>query len=293
MKEQEARTVETLTAAPKLGPILARAALPGKRRGESVPAVDLRLEGLRIDRVDLTAYQRLCGFTADDRLPHTYPHVLGFGLQASLMSRPDFPMPMVGLVHVENAITVHRPLTADDVLDLTVRAQRLRAHPKGRTVDLVTEVEVAGERVWEGVSTYLARGNGDPETAGSAPSPALPQGFPVAQWSLGGDLGRRYAAVSGDVNPIHLTSLTARAMGFPGAIAHGMWSYARVLGALGHKAAGAGTSHVWFRKPIVLPSKVDLVVAQGTAEEDGAIIAGLRSTRRPETEHVVVRFTRH
>ena len=48
-----------------------------------------------------------------------------------------------------------------------------------------------------------------------------------------GDIGRRYAGVSGDPNPIHMYAVTARLFGFKSAIAHGMWSYARVLAALG------------------------------------------------------------
>ena len=51
------------------------------------------------------------------------------------------------------------------------------------------------------------------------------------EWRLPGDLGRRYAAVSGDRNPIHLYALTAKAFGFPRQIAHGMWSKARCLAA--------------------------------------------------------------
>lgn len=92
-------------------------------------------------------------------LPHTYPHVVGFPLQMELMSRKDFPLPLMGLVHVENVITVHREVRFDEDLEITVTAQNLRAHPKGKVVDLVTEVDVAGERVWEGRSTYRPKKN--------------------------------------------------------------------------------------------------------------------------------------
>lgn len=288
------RPAHTLHGPPSLGLVYARgalAAVPGLstvlRRSAAVPSRALRLRGVTINGEHLTAYQRLCGFTADDRLPHTYPHVLGFALQASIMARRDFPVPMVGLVHLENTITVHRPLTVADVLTITVHAQLLAAHPKGRTVELVTEVDTAGGRVWEGRSVYLSRGSDDSGAPRRGEPPAMPEGFPAAQWSLPAGLGREYAAVSGDVNPIHLNALTAKAMGFPRQIAHGMWSYARVLAALGRRADGAVTSHVWFRRPILLPSTVDLVVDTKARP----LVAGLRSTRTPEVGHLVLTIT--
>lgn len=276
--------VETLPGIPALAPILARSVVSRKRSGGALPDLSLRVEALPVDRLHLGDYQRICGWSVGDVLPHTYPHVVGFPLQAALMTRPGFPLALAGLVHVENVITVHRTLTAEDALDVTVTATDLRRHPRGRQVDLVTEVTVAGERVWEGRSTYLARGGGAADAERGPRPPAMPVGVPNAQWHLPGDLGRRYAAVSGDVNPIHLFGLTARAMGFPRAIAHGMWTYARTLAALGPRAAGAVTSHVWFRKPVLLPASVDLVVA-GT---DTGVVAGLRSTRRPGIEHLVL-----
>lgn len=275
---------ETFSEAPSLAKVFVRAALAGKKSGSVLPASELVLTGHSVDRQHLMEYQRLCGFGVDDVLPHTYPHILGFPLQAELMARSSFPLPLVGLVHVENTITVRRRLSADDVLDVAVHAEDLRDHPKGRQVDLVTEVSVDGESVWSGRSTYLARGKGNPDAERGAEAPAAPKGVAAAQWSLPGDLGRQYAAISGDVNPIHMHPLTAKAMGFPKAIAHGMWTYARTLGALGRSVNGPSTSNVWFKKPVLLPGKVDFVVDRSQA----LVIAGLRSTRKPETEHLVL-----
>jgi hypothetical protein len=276
--------VEHFAHAPKLAPIFVKAALAGKKSGKTVPTTRLRLAGHEVDRTHLRDYQRLCGFAVGDELPHTYPHILGFGLQAELMARPAFPLPLAGLVHVENVITVHRALTAEDVLDITVSAANLRPHPKGKQVDLITEVDVEGERVWDGRSTYLARGKGDPEAGRGDQPPALPSGTGVARWRLEGDLGRRYGAISGDVNPIHMSALTAKAMGFPQAIAHGMWTYARTLAALGRHVNEPCTSHVWFKKPVLLPGSVELVVDKSVTP----VVAGLRSPRKPETEHLVL-----
>lgn len=284
--------VETLTSVPTLGAIYAKAALasvpglPGPRPSSELPERTLRLTGHRVERNDLLEYERTCGFANSDVLPHTYPHVLGFPLQMLIMTAKDFPLSAMGMVHVENVITVHREIRFDEELEITVAAQHLRAHPKGRVVDLVTEVDVAGERVWEGRSTYLARGRGDAEAERGEQPPSIPAGPAAAKWSLPGDLGRTYGRVSGDVNPIHMSAVTAKAMGFPKAIAHGMWTYARTLAAIGPITSGPGTSHVWFKKPVLLPGKVDFVIDKD--DRDGSVVAGLRSSRKPGTEHLVL-----
>lgn len=275
---------QTVTKIPSLGPIYAKAALPGKATGKELPSTRLSLTGHTVDRQELLEYQRICEFNNSDVLPHTYPHVVGFPLQMQLMSAKGFPLPLMGLVHVENVITVHREVRFDEELDIAVSAENLRRHPKGKVVDLVTEVDIAGERVWEGRSTYLARGRGDAEADRGEQPPVIPTGFAAAKWSLPGDLGRTYGLASGDINPIHMSGITAKAMGFPKAIAHGMWTYARTLAAIGPVTSGPSTSHVWFKKPVLLPGKVDFVIGK----EGDEVVAGLRSSRKPSTEHLVL-----
>jgi acyl dehydratase len=277
-------SARVLAESPSLAPLFVKAALTARGRGGSLPGTVLRREGVVVDRDHLLAYQRICRFPGTDVLPPTYPHVLGFPLQVSLMSGRDFPLPLPGLVHLENRIVVHRQLTADDRLDISVRAEGLAPQPKGQVVDLVTEVDVDGERVWDGRSTYLRRGHRGDAAAYREKAPTLPHRPPAAVLRLPEDLGRRYAAVSGDVNPIHLHPLTAKAMGFPRAIAHGMWTYARTLATLGHKAIEPGKSTVWFGKPVLLPGTVELVVDPDSTP----LVAGLRSTKDPSKTYLTL-----
>jgi acyl dehydratase len=227
-------------------------------RGHELPDTALGKD-VAVDRDHLAEYARVCGFPVADALPVTYPHVLAFPLQVELMARRSFPLPLPGLVHVRNRITVHRAIDATEPLAVCVHAEGLRAHPKGAQVDLVAHVDAAGVTVWEGRSTYLARGAGAPE---GAPEPAEPPGIedaaPAATWRVDAGTGRRYARVSGDVNPIHLHPLTARAFGFPRAIAHGMWTAAHALAALQGRLPEALTYDVAFGKPLLLPSTVEL-----------------------------------
>ena len=276
--------VRTLSQSPTLAPLFAKAALTQWGRGGDLAENALRREGVAVDRDHLLAYERVCGFGGGDTLPHTYPHVLGFPLQVALMADRSFPLPLPGLVHLENRITVHRRLTADDVLDVTVHAEDLRPHPKGQLVDLVTVVDVEAQRVWEGRSTYLRRGRAQVDAERGAQAPPLPDRPPAGVFRVPEGRGRAYAAVSGDVNPIHLHALTARAMGFPRAIAHGMWTAARTLAALGPATADPSSSHVWFGRAVLLPSTVELVVD----DTEETTVAGLRSAKDPATTHLTL-----
>jgi acyl dehydratase len=96
----------------------------------------------------------------------------------------------------------------------------------------------------------------------------------AATWRVPDDAGRRYAKVSGDVNPIHLSGLTAKAFGFKRAIAHGMWVKARALAALSGRLPEAMAVDVVFRKPLLLPSTVTL----STAPVDGGWDLAVRNT---------------
>ncbi|MEU0069721.1 MaoC/PaaZ C-terminal domain-containing protein [Streptomyces sp. NPDC006332] len=286
------RHLTVLTGSPSLAPLLARGALlsPFKRPRPDAgfPRTRLALPGLRVDLARLAAYERVCGFpTGDDALPPTYPHVLGFPLAMRLMSGRDFPLPLLGLVHTSVEITQRRAMTATGEYRITVYVDEVVPHRRGTEAAVVTEVRVADvgrtggvgaagdEVVWESRSTYLARHRTDvlPESTASvaAVTSIAEQRAPlptIAEWQLAGDVGRRYGAVSGDRNPIHLYPLTARLFGFRGAIAHGMWTVARCLAA--HGTPAAAVMRADFRAPVPLPGTVTYAAGDGLFELRGA-----------------------
>jgi hypothetical protein len=241
-------------------------AVPGAGRlpfvaggGGAMPDLELE-ERERAEAGRVADYARVCGFRVRDELPPTYPHVLAFPLHMRLMTDGSFPFSPVGLVHIGNRIEVRRPLRVGEELEIRVRPGRVEDHPKGRSFAIATDVRVDGELAWREESTMLRRGGGGSGGGDSALEDAAPDASAdfrfVAEWRLPGDLGRRYAAVSGDRNPIHMHSLTAKPFGFPRAIAHGMWTKARCLAALEPSLPDAYEVSVEFRKPILLPGRV-------------------------------------
>jgi acyl dehydratase len=246
-----------LSAPPALGGLYLRALRGG--RGDALPGRRLLVAGVEIDREHVAAYDAVCGFRLTDALPPTYLHVLAFPLAMALMTARDFPFRAVGLVHVENRIEQRRELTPAERPSLETWAEQLRPHRRGRRFDVVTEARVGGEVVWSERSTYLRReqapGGADPaERAEEDEPPRAVRAWIEAPKAI----GRRYAAVSGDRNPIHVSGAAARLFGMPGTIAHGMWMKARCLAALEGELPGACFAQVSFRAPLRLPGKAGL-----------------------------------
>jgi acyl dehydratase len=266
----DARTV--LQSPPAMPALFAKAALTSRGRGGNLPDTRLARTGVAVDPGRLAAYNRVCGFDLSDVLPPTYPHLLAFPLQLALMSDRAFPLGLPGLVHVRNRIDVLRPIGADEPLDLEVWAERLARHRSGATADLCTSVSVDGEEVWRGRSTYLGRGAEAPEGAPESDATVtVGETRTAATWRIPDDAGRRYAKVSGDVNPIHLSALAAKVFGFKRAIAHGMWVKARALAALTGRLPDTLSVDVGFGKPLFLPSTVRLSTAEAGGGWDVAV----------------------
>ncbi|HWT93986.1 MAG TPA: MaoC/PaaZ C-terminal domain-containing protein [Solirubrobacteraceae bacterium] len=245
------------------------------------PSLTRSVSGFTVDLEHLADYDRVCGFRFGGALPGTYLHMAAFPLQLELMTEGSFPFGVLGLVHVENRIEVLRPAGGDETFDVTVHAENLRPHPAGRAVDLVSSASVDGEEVWREVSTYLRPGGGSGSDGEKKKGPRKVEEPPraAAIWRVPDDIGRRYAAVSGDRNPIHLHPLSAKAFGMPGAIAHGMWVKARCLAALEGQlpADGRYAVEVSFKKPLVLPSKVAFSSTPG--RKQGVREFGVRSAK--------------
>lgn len=299
---------KTLDSSPSILPLYAKAALPmipgasllpfvPGGGGEIPEGLDLELGGVRAKPAEVSAYAKVCGFALRDTLPPTYPHMLAFPLHMAVMSDGSFPFGAVGLVHVENRIVQQRPIGVDEEMTIRVRPRPLQPHSKGKTFSLETEVLVDGEVVWESVSTMLRRGKGDEKAKTERGFVSVAADTPAsAEWKLGGDLGRRYAGVSGDRNPIHMHSLTAKPLGFPSAIAHGMWTKARALAQLESRLPDSFEVDVRFRKPVLLPARVEFAeqdageeilftvrdAKKGTPHLDG-LVRPLGSKPKPKT----------
>jgi hypothetical protein len=262
-----------------------------KRRPRSLPDREVVLADVTQSASRLAAYDKVCGFGVRDLVPATWLHVQTFPLQLVLLSAPDSPFSLAGMVHVTNSMTLMRPVSVGERLTLSSSYGPPREHRRGVLIDMVGEAHVGGELVWRGVSAYLVRGETLPGMLpeGQPDGVRLPSDVEIdadAVWRLPANLGRRYASVSGDINPIHTSALGGKAFGFPRAIIQGMWTHARVLATLEPRLGDTYRMDVRFTKPILLPSSVRF----GAARDGDAWMAVVRS-RSGEKSHLVARVS--
>ncbi len=255
--------IRELRNAPAMLPLFAKAVIragvkPGK--APALPDIGIRLRDVVLDSKHLATYRKVCAFPADGHLPVTYPHLHAHPLFMSLLLHEDFPFAAMGLVHVRNRITQYRRINEREQLDVECSFGELVQVEKGYEFSILTHVSTGGELVWESESTMFRRGGGSGGGQSRKAPPAATPAESFEEWKVPADAGRRYGAVSGDRNPIHLYPLTAKLFGFKRQIVHGMWSKARCLAALhGQLPDGAFSVDVQFKLPMFIPATVKFV----------------------------------
>ena len=235
----------------------------GLAKAGTIPRLEAHRDTVRVDVEKLTRYSSMCGFTDDGQLPPTFPQMLAGDLHIRLLADARFPLPVAGIVHFENRIVQHAPLPADGTYDLEAFVEGHRDTPRGVLFDVETRMSRGGRLVWEATTTVLSRPRDAAKSrAGREPGqrPAPPAAgleappLRTAVFHLPAELGRRYSALAGDYNPIHLSALTARPFGFKRAIIHGMWTLARCLGEMADELPPTPrVFSVRFERPVFLP----------------------------------------
>jgi len=193
-------------------------------------------------------------------VPMPYPQVHAIGLQMHLLTQKQFPLPLIGLVHLKNRIVQERELQADETLGMSVALVDDHATDRGREFDLQTTcTDGSGRAVWTAVATVLHRGKSGGKKRRGPPREEEGHLSEYHAIEAPEDIGRRYGRIAGDMNPIHLYPLTARLLGFERHIAHGMWTLARSCALVQpHLGRAPRELVVQFRQPLFLPGRAAL-----------------------------------
>ncbi len=199
----------------------------------NLPKTEALWNGARETAEKIQAYRDACGFGNNGKLPLLYPHVFTSAMHIHALADKHFPISALGAVHARNHILQRRQISETEPVDLKCSFGEARVLKAGLELDVVTRVNASGECVWESISSYLFRGRKFGDVGEASRLGAITElGEPTlkAQWHVPPDMGRRYARITGDYNPIHVSRLLAKvAFGFERDIVHGMWALAKCL----------------------------------------------------------------
>ena len=271
---------------PRIPVSLVRATAPWKRSASAttvLPDVHKEVAGWLPESKRLEAYRRVVESSA--QVPLAFPQVAVMALHLDLISSLSFPVRAMGLIHLASDIEVLDELPVDAPWTVRAWVGPGRHVRSGLEFTLCGEALVDGRTVWSSRAVTLSRSR----QAGGAEQSTVPPVSPPERseaWAEPVPLrveegtGRSFGRVTGDVNPIHLHSLTARAFGFKAAIAHGWWTTARIAALLEADSASPGRRlRIVFRRPVYLPSTPQLLarpVDDLPALDDDAVTAGQR-----------------
>lgn len=247
------------------------------RRGLSDPALLPRIEralaGATLDPAWLAAYRGSVGLSDGARLPPLALQLAAAPLHMAILGDAQFPFRALGLVHLSQRVIQSRAMAPHAPFDLRAYSADARWEKRGMSFGLVTEAWCEGECVWRGETRALAPGKSlapAPAAAAGATDdrdaarPACDEVLHVPEAT-----GRRYAAIAGDLNPIHQHALLARLFGFRRAIVHGTWTLARALALAELPRSPAFTLEAHFRRPVELPSDIRVRAWSGAGAETG------------------------
>jgi hypothetical protein len=224
--------------------------------------VKISTEGISLVReynqvsIDKLAAHKYCTyFGYAQKSPLCYLYTLAQKAQLALMVDPAFSITAPGLVHLENRLQSFQSLSFDKPFDLLTRVN-VPYKDEGSlipvfTVDFIQE----GEKVASCESLYLAKRKRKKKkkTKKSEVQPSIRPDH-QEEWALDRSLGKQYARISGDWNPIHTSKVFARISGFSAPILQGWYAVSRITQKIEDVFGKEVTDiDVSFKQPILLP----------------------------------------
>lgn len=223
---------------------------------------------LNVDNVHYASFCQEVDWPANEHAHPLYLQMLSLPLQMQCLLDKQSPFPLLGLIHAANKVFVLEHCDLSEPFECRVRFHDVRPHSRGWEVDVMLEALQSGNLVYRAISSYLVKVKAvhvaplGPKTDLSDEC-SLEDRALIADINASANTGRRYAKLSGDYNPIHLSAISAKAFGFKQPIAHGMWTLSCAVSAfVSHQENSQSITvkevNCRFKKPVFLPNNIHI-----------------------------------
>jgi len=234
-----------------------------KKANFEFPYLNVIMENASIDRANLLLYRNLTGYEDDGKLPVLYPHAIASPIYMFMLSQREFPLNLLGALHVKNRIISYRPISEKESFTIDVKLENSKILNNGVEFDFSVILSQRDEILWKGITTWFKRGNfGHSNEKLNTFDTLVPieRGKFFCELEIPEDIGKRFAKVTGDYNPIHISPFMARLFGLKKNIAHAMWFCGYVGRKLSHlKKNNPVQIDLAFKSPIFVGSKATVI----------------------------------
>lgn len=227
----------------------------GIKIGNNDIVIQEQFSNTSIDLKNLEAYRQYFDFKS--RLPLTYIYIIAQRALLHLMLHKDFTIAVPGIVHISNEILLNPEFNMNEEFEIK-SSMRVPVKEGSLFPTAVIQFYQNGIEVARNVSNYIAKRKST-QKRGKREVSESTFGVPsfTKDWFVKKSVGKSYAHLSNDKNPIHTSKLFAKIAGFKHPIAHGWYSVSRSVSTAEKQSKREfKTLHVAFNKPIYLPSNV-------------------------------------
>lgn len=206
----------------------------GFRDGDHIPLTTVSWDAFQFDEKTVNDYAAACGLKIENgRIPVLFPHSYFGPLHLKMLTDENFPLGMLGALHLRNHLIQSQALVLGKTYALKLAFTGERRRPQGLEIDYRTEIRDADRVVWESLTTFLVRKKfkqEDPESDYAQSIKGIESGAIVNTFPVPKNTGKRFGLITKDINPIHMSRLMAKAFGFERDLCHGMWALGKSLG---------------------------------------------------------------
>lgn len=244
---------------------------------------------------------------APDTIPVTYLQCLLNAMPMKMLTHRKFPLDIIGSVHESFKVESWKALSISDSEELRASCYLLPEITRSDKNDLLFQVrtkietEHGGERIMDITNEYRVLNPQRQTMKVSLQSNKSTAEVPInyfdertwqllSTWNFPIDTGRAYAALNGDINPIHLFPVTAMLFGYKSCIAHGMYSVCKLVNEKRFAdlttSKGPCTVTARFTRPTMLPNSEVMTFLKrgeneyviGTKNKDGQFKETVKGT---------------
>ena len=194
-------------------------------------------------------------------LPITYFYLISQRIQTSLMVEKDFPLPIPGMIHIRTKIDQKEDPILDSLITIKAEVSIINKDEGSLLPEFKETYFQNGVVIAEVKSSYLVkrkRKKGNRKKRVNTIIENKEQNWLATKWRLKGSDSFSYAKLSGDFNPIHISTVFAWLFGFKRKIIHGWYVGSKVISAIEKETdMPAKGIDIHFLNAIILPSELN------------------------------------